>query len=50
MKKKKIDSLVNQHRISELAVLYADSDGITLSADKKQTVEKKRNMQKKYKD
>ena len=35
------DCSVNQHRILELAVLFDDSYGKTLSADKKRTVEKK---------
>ena len=43
-----MDYLVNQHRISEQAVLFDDSYGKTLSADKKQTIEKKKNK-KKYK-
>ena len=45
-KKKKItftDSLVNQHGFSEKAVFKADSDGKTLTADKKIYLRKEKN-------
>ena len=43
------DSSVNQHSLSEKTVFNADSDGKTLTADKKKTFEKREKLRKKVK-